>query len=157
MRTMRSLLDLWTPPGAPDPSALRLLVVDDEAPVLSYVNRILTRTGYAPALASNGADALAVAATMGGIDLLVTDLAMPKMSGIELAKKLRQSFPAMKVLYQTGFSDRLFAQQTQLRDGEAFLEKPYSVAGFEQAIALLVYGTIRVGTARPVPSTTPVA
>src|SRR5689334_2987775 len=111
MRAPRTLRKWWNTTCAPAPSSLRLLVVDDELPILNYVNRILTRAGYRPALASGGADAVGVAFAMGGVDLLVTDLAMPAMSGTELAATLRRTFPSMRVLYQTGYSDRLFVEQ----------------------------------------------
>ena len=61
---------------------------------------------------------------------------MPEMTGAELALRLRQDDPDLKVLYLTGYSDRLFAEKIRLCDEEAFLEKPCSVAGLLQAVSL---------------------
>jgi CheY-like chemotaxis protein len=78
----------------------------------------------------------------GQIDLLVTDYAMPDMQGGELADKLRDRFPALKVLYQTGFSDMLFENRVELEDGAAFLEKPFTARGLREAARLMLFGSI---------------
>jgi len=144
MSPFRTLLHALAPGRPPAPHALRLLVVDDEQAILAYVNRILSRAGYRPALASSGAEALRLAASMDRLDLLITDVMMPAMNGDELAEKLRESHPNMKVLFQTGYSDRLFAEQTILADGESFIEKPYTIQAFQEAISLLAFGVTRV-------------
>ena len=74
------------------------------------------------------------------LDLLVTDLMMPAMNGDRLARTLRQRHVGLKVLYVTGFSDRLFAEKVSLSEGDAFLEKPYPSTALEQALSLLAYG-----------------
>jgi two-component system cell cycle sensor histidine kinase/response regulator CckA len=128
-------------PGAPKPP-LRVLVVDDEEPVRKFVARVLTDTGYDIATASDGPDALRVAADLGRIDVLVTDVMMPDMTGDELARRLRQIEPSVKVLYLTGFSDRLFKEKVTLWEDEAYLDKPCSVKGLQEAVALLTFGTM---------------
>jgi two-component system cell cycle sensor histidine kinase/response regulator CckA len=129
---------------------LGILVVDDEASILAYAEIALARAGYRPVLAPSGADAVRLSETMPRLDLLVTDVIMPSMNGDELARRLRQRDPDLKVLYQTGFSDRLFAQKVVLWDGEAFIDKPYSTGALGQAISLLLFGRVD----RPAPSTT---
>src|SRR5262249_5484334 len=79
----------------------KVLVVDDEEPVRRFVERVLQQGNYQIMLASNGADAVKVAAENGPFDILVTDLMMPKMTGDELARRLRQNDPKLKVLYLT--------------------------------------------------------
>src|SRR4051812_37310127 len=101
--------DQTNKPGEARP--LRVLVVDDEEPVRLFVQRVLSDAGHQTALAVDGDDALAVAGQQGPFDLLVTDLHMPNLRGDELARRLRQSDPRMKVLYLTGFSDQLFEQK----------------------------------------------
>jgi len=125
-----------------DPSDLRILVVDDEPVIVRFADRILRSAGYRPALATSGSQALAAADAMGHVDVLVTDLMMPEMTGDELARRVRAAQPDLKVLYLTGFSDRLFESKTTLWDGEAFLEKPCSIAWLEQAVSLLAYGHV---------------
>lgn len=136
MRTDRTFV------ADPDPASIRVLVVDDESSVRSFVDRVLTEAGYKTTLACDGADALAVLDKQGAFDLLLTDLMMPKMNGDELARLARQSHPQMKVLYLTGFSDSLFNSKTTLWTDEAFLDKPCSITGLMEAVSLLVFGHV---------------
>jgi len=127
--------------AAPD-RKLRVLVVDDEEPVRSFVERVLREAGYETATASDGPEALETTLAQKRFDILVTDLMMPKMMGDELARRLRHEEPAIKVLYLTGFSDRLFKDKTTLWEDEAFLDKPCTVKGLLQAVALLNSGRL---------------
>ena len=143
---LKSFLAVLTEPDScvanTDPSDLRILVVDDEPVIVRYADRILRSAGYRPALALSGSQAIAAAGAMGRVDVLVTDLMMPEMTGDELARRVRATQPHLKVLYLTGFSDHLFETKPTLWDGEAFLEKPCSIAGLEQAVSLLAYGHV---------------
>ena len=67
---------------------------------------------------------------------------MPAMTGDELARLLRQSQPELKVLYLTGYSDRLFKEKTTLWADEAFLDKPCTVKGLREAVSLLLFGSL---------------
>jgi CheY-like chemotaxis protein len=120
----------------------RILVVDDEEPVRRFVERVLSEAGYETSVAADGAEALQLAAKLTAIDLLVTDVMMPNMLGDELARRLRQNEPDLKVLYITGYTDRLFKEKITLWEAEAFLEKPCSVAGLLEAVSLLLYGRV---------------
>ena len=64
------------------------------------------------------------------------------MTGNELARRIRASAPSVKVLYITGFSDRLFKEKVTLWADEAFLDKPCSVKGLLQAVSLLLFGRL---------------
>ncbi len=119
---------------------LSVLVVDDEELVRKFVERVLREAGYQTATASDGPEALEVAAKLESFDILVTDVMMPQMTGDELARRVRVSTPSVKVLYLTGFSDRLFSEKVTLWADEAFLEKPCSVKGLLQAVSLLLLG-----------------
>jgi two-component system cell cycle sensor histidine kinase/response regulator CckA len=116
------------------------LVVDDEELVRKFVERVLREAGYETATASDGPEALDVAAKLETFDILVTDVMMPQMTGDELARRIRVATPGIKVLYLTGFSDRLFKEKVTLWADEAFLEKPCSVKGLLQAVSLLLFG-----------------
>ena len=122
---------------------IRVLIVDDEEPVRNFVDRVLRDSGYETALAADGAQALEAFGDGGRFDLVVTDVMMPNMNGDELARRLRQSDPALKVLYLTGFADQLFKDKLTLWEGEAFLDKPCSVKGLQQAVSLLASGTLK--------------
>jgi two-component system cell cycle sensor histidine kinase/response regulator CckA len=119
---------------------IRVLVVDDEEPIRRFVERVLTDAGYEMIVAADGAEAIKTVEKQGGLDLLVTDLMMPEMTGDELARRLRQTDRDLKVLYLTGFADQLFKEKVTLWHGEAFLEKPCSVKGLREAVALLFFG-----------------
>src|SRR5262245_33998399 len=116
------------------------LVVDDEEPVRRFVDRVLTEAQYRTTQAADGAEAIKVAAEHGPFDILVTDLMMPEMTGDELARRLRQNEPGLKVLYLTGFSDHLFKEKVTLWEDEAYLDKPCSVKGLLEAGSLLLTG-----------------
>jgi CheY-like chemotaxis protein len=119
------------------PSPRTVLIVDDEEPICRFVNRVLQSAGYTTVLAANGPEAIRVAVDTPSIDLLVTDMMMPDMNGSEVARRLRQDHPGLKVLYFTGFCDRLFDEKVTMWDDEAFLEKPCSVKGLLEAVSLL--------------------
>ncbi len=120
------------------------LIVDDEDPVRRFVERVLREAGYTTAAAAGGTEALKIAAALGRFDILVTDMMMPEMTGDELARRLRLQEPQLKVLYLTGFSERLFKEKTTLWQDEAFLEKPCSVRGLLEAVSLLLTGRFDV-------------
>ena len=118
-----------------------ILVVDDEESVRRFVERVLQDAGYETATAPGGPEAIEAAARLGSFELLVTDVMMPQMTGDELARRLRQTEQrGLKVLYLTGFSDRLFKEKVTLWEDEAFLDKPCGVKGLLQAVSLLLFG-----------------
>jgi two-component system cell cycle sensor histidine kinase/response regulator CckA len=117
-----------------------VLVVDDEEAVLRFVDRVLRDAGYKTAVANSGPEAIEVAKKVGPLGALVTDVMMPGMTGDELARMLRQTEPALKVLYLTGYSDRLFKEKSTLWADEAFLDKPCTVKGLREAVSLLITG-----------------
>jgi two-component system cell cycle sensor histidine kinase/response regulator CckA len=133
---------------APAPRSLRVLIVDDEEPVRKFVDRVLRDAGYLTLLAGDGPEALEVARKSEQLDLLVTDVMMPQMTGDELARRLRQTERSLKVLYLTGYADQLFKEKVTLWQDEAFLDKPCSVKGLQQAVSLLFFGRLEGAEAR---------
>ena len=121
----------------------RILIVDDEAPIVEFVERTLRGAGYQTSAASNGESALAVARASGPFDLLITDVMMPGMPGDELARLLRRNDPDLKVLYLTGFSDHLFKERAHLWENEAFVEKPVTMSALREAVSLALFGHTR--------------
>jgi CheY-like chemotaxis protein len=108
------------------------------------VKRCLTDLPFDLTAASSGEEALALTRDPQGLDLLITDEVMPGIEGHELARRLRSSNPNLKVLYLTGFSDRLFEAKDRLWDLEAFLDKPFSPESLRQAVALLLFGRLNL-------------
>ena len=124
------------------PTPQSVLIVDDEEAVLRFVERVLQDAGYKTTVAPDGPEALEAAAKLGPFDMLVTDLMMPRMGDDELARRMRLAEPQLKVLYLTGYSDRLFREKNTLWEDEAFLDKPCTVTGLLQAVSLLLLGRV---------------
>jgi PAS domain S-box-containing protein len=104
-----------------------LLLVEDEDAVRALVRNVLKERGYRVMEASRGQDALDLAEQYWGqIDLLVTDVVMPQMNGRELARRLANVHPHIKVLYISGYTDNAAWYQDGLDSGAAFLQKPFS-------------------------------
>ena len=120
-----------------------ILVVDDEAPLRIAVRKILEPCGYQVLEAEDGARAVAMLRDDIPVDLLLADLEMPELKGDELAIQLRATRPELKVLYVSGYIERLFARRPVLWEDEAFLEKPFSAEGLVQAVSLLLFGTLK--------------
>jgi CheY-like chemotaxis protein len=106
-----------------------LLLVEDHPEVLRLTRAMLRQRGYRLLEAATGAEALAVAAAHAGpIDALVTDVVMPGMNGRELAARLLQLRPDVKVLYTSGYAGGAIGSQGVLEPGIAYLAKPFTAA-----------------------------
>jgi two-component system cell cycle sensor histidine kinase/response regulator CckA len=104
-----------------------VLLVEDEPEVRSLVQRILKTQGYTVVTAANPDEALAVAREFkGAIQLMVTDVVMPGMSGLQLAERLTPTRPDMKVLFVSGYTNDAIGHQGVLDPGTAFLQKPFT-------------------------------
>ena len=114
-----------------------VLVVEDQDAVRAVTVRILRRNGYAVLEAAAGPDAIAIAAAR-HIDLLLTDVVMPKMGGRELAEHLHVDHPGLPVLYMSGYAQSMLGPSGTLDDGVALVQKPFNevtlLEGVHQAI-----------------------
>jgi PAS domain S-box-containing protein len=105
-----------------------LLLVEDEAAVRSSARRLLERQGYTVLEARHGGDALRIVEETGRqIDLVVTDLVMPEMGGKELAERLRAHRPGLKVLFMSGYTEKVIATGGVMPPNTGFVEKPFTV------------------------------
>ena len=124
-----SELDVAGPEFAP--AALRgsetILLVEDQDQVRFVANAILKRSGYRVLAAMNAAEALLLCDMHSeSIALLLTDVVMPQMSGVELAKRLSHARPELKVLYMSGYTDDSVVRHGILESEMAFLQKPFT-------------------------------
>jgi two-component system, cell cycle sensor histidine kinase and response regulator CckA len=117
--------------GAPRPAGTQretILVVDDEAGIRSLIAKILRREHYSVLEAGTATEAIAIAATHGGaIQLLVTDVMLPDRNGRQLAEKLVQALPKLKVMYISGFTDDESVRAGAFPPGARFLQKPFTL------------------------------
>jgi CheY-like chemotaxis protein len=117
----------------------RILVVDDEEAVRRFVNRALTEFGYHITLCDSGSAALDRASYEQPFELLLTDVMMPQMRGDELAAEMRKRQPWLKVIYLTGFPERLHETHPKLAEYEAVIEKPVTLAQLHDAVSLSLF------------------
>jgi CheY-like chemotaxis protein len=123
------------PPAAVPRGTETVLLVEDEPALRAVARRTLERQGYIVLEAPNGEAGLAVAAAhTGPLDLLVTDVVMPGISGRELATRLVASRPTVRVLYTSGYTDDAIVQHGVLEDGIQFLQKPFTPSGLARKV-----------------------
>ncbi len=104
-----------------------VLVVEDQAEVREYAAAALAEYGYRVILADSAGEALLLCeGGKAGIDLVLTDVVMPNMSGKELADWLRRLCPEIKVLFMSGYTDDVIAQHGVLEERFQFIQKPFS-------------------------------
>jgi len=118
--------------------AATILIVDDDAGIRALLVKILVAAGHVVREYKDGAEALAAAQAMEGrFDLLVTDIKMPGMSGLQLARSVTESYPAVRVLCISGYFDAEDVPDQPL--GFAFLSKPFGpldlIHSVEKALA----------------------
>jgi len=115
-----------------------ILLVEDEEPIRVILAKALAKAGYRTLEASDGVEALALVTARGEgeeeIRLLLTDVAMPRMGGAELAARLRERDPGMKVLFMSGNAD-LQGAAAPLEAGAPLLQKPFNTRSLVEAIA----------------------
>jgi PAS domain S-box-containing protein len=106
-----------------------ILLVEDELAVRSLAGRLLRDLGYTVLEAINGVDALQLFQTLPNplIDLLLTDVVMPHMGGMQLALHITELSPAVKVLYMSGYTEQGIVHHGRLYDGANLLQKPFSL------------------------------
>jgi signal transduction histidine kinase len=133
---VRVLLPLCPTAATPDPAATRpramrgtetVLVVEDDALVRRHAVRALEGAGYTVLQAADGEEALrGVLAGELRVDLLVSDVTMPRLGGVELAARARDHRPDLRVLYISGHEGERAELDRALRDGTALLAKPFT-------------------------------
>ncbi len=122
--------------------AASILIIEDDELLRPVIARMLRRNGYAVAEAASGTDAeeQALAHAL-AVDLLLVDVGLPGLSGPEVVGRLQQRWPAVKVLFMSGFGRAVLAEHG-LVPGPLLLEKPFSPAALLERIeAMLAPGT----------------
>ena len=118
-----------------------VLVVEDEEIVRELVCQVLKEHGYDVLCAANGAEALQMSGEhRGRIALLITDVVMPQLGGLELSRRLTALRPDLKVLYVSGYSEDDMSEQGVLSPDVEFLEKPFTPLAITQKVREILTG-----------------
>ncbi|CAN5295138.1 hypothetical protein BH09MYX1_BH09MYX1_05610 [soil metagenome] len=118
----------------------RVLIAEDQAQVRRLAVRVLRAKGFEVLEAATGEEALMTLAAEGPVDLLLTDLVMPGMSGRELAERAVALHPSMKLLYTTGYTEDAVVRVGVKRREVAFLQKPFTVESLVIAVRRALEG-----------------
>jgi two-component system cell cycle sensor histidine kinase/response regulator CckA len=117
-------------PASPPPvaRASTIMLAEDEQGVRAFLEMALTRAGHRVIAATSGTNALELGENSEvPIDLLITDVVMPGMSGPEVADRLRQTHPEMRALFLSGYSSHAALPERVITDPGMFLQKPFTV------------------------------
>lgn len=108
----------------------RILLVDDESSIVKVLDEMLTRLGYEVVTASGGTEALQKLSS-GGIDLVVTDLVMPNINGLQLIEEIQKTYPRVKIIAMSGGSIQSgpaeYLQTASKLGAVACLAKPFTI------------------------------
>ena len=112
-----------------------ILVAEDEGAVASLIERILQKQGYTVFTARNGKEALSLAQRFPGrIDMLLTDVIMPEVSGRELAELMRMERPDIRVLFISGYTGQAISSDGDFLADSGFLQKPFTSSELAQVV-----------------------
>jgi two-component system cell cycle sensor histidine kinase/response regulator CckA len=104
----------------------KVLLVEDDEQVRAFTRMLLTTNGYAVLEASNGLEGLEIAQqNSSDIDLLLSDMLLPELSGYDLAEKVLELKPQIKILFMTGYVEGEIVQRCISELGASFLDKPF--------------------------------
>jgi len=112
-----------------------VLLAEDEEGVRGLVHTLLEELGYTVHEASNGAEALELYGKLNGkVDLLITDLIMPKLGGMDLIAQLKAKRPDLRVIYMSGYADQAVDNPALQSSGQIFLSKPFRADTLARAV-----------------------
>ncbi len=127
--------------STPVPSTETILLVEDEPQVRSLTRTMLARLGYRVLEAESGDEALRIASGHEGpLDLLLTDVVMPRMGGTDLARHVQSTRPGVRVLYMSGYTDNGVIDQGMLTADTPFIQKPFTSAALSRKVREVLRG-----------------
>ncbi len=113
----------------------KILLVEDEESVRRVVKKLLSDCGYQVSATNNGKEALEFCRENSEqFDMLITDIVMPQLGGIELANELIPQYPEMKVMYMSGYTDKTIVKHGVLGADAAYIQKPFSINDFSRRV-----------------------
>lgn len=121
------------------PARGTILLVEDEEGVRAVLSELLGGLGYTVLPAGNGVEAVGIASShAGGIDLVVTDMVMPEMSGQELGRTLAQKWPDLRILYMSAFASNIYSPSALANALADFISKPFDLEVFLTKVRALM-------------------
>lgn len=117
----------------------RVLLVDDEETVRRVTGRLLEKLGYVVRTAEDGEDALQILEEGQRFDLVLTDVVMPRLTGIEMVERIRTFLPEQKVLFTSGYTTRQYGHAPG-EPPKPFMPKPFSMADLAQNVRSILDG-----------------
>ncbi|MGH8016036.1 MAG: response regulator [Candidatus Zixiibacteriota bacterium] len=105
-------------------NTITILVVDDEAMIRNLLENILTKEGYKILLAKDGQEALDIV-TAKKVDIVISDMKMPRMNGLDLLKSLKRERPEIGVVIMTGYGDKYSVKDALLLGADEYISKPF--------------------------------
>ena len=123
---------------AATPIQRRILVVEDDPDVRDYASWVLEDCGYAVLTAPDGATALSMLREGMRIDVLFTDIVMPGLDGIEVARRALEQVPGLKVLFMTGYAEKAAEKQHFLDAATDMISKPFTIDALANKIREMI-------------------
>ena len=115
----------------------KLLIVEDDESVRTLAARALERAGHQIDVAADGAQGLAsIRAAAGGYDLVVSDIRMPEMDGIEMAKAAAASYPGMRIMLMTGYAEQRERAEDLLGIIRGVVQKPFTLTELRERVSV---------------------
>ncbi|MBJ6725937.1 PAS domain S-box protein [Geomesophilobacter sediminis] len=111
-----------------------ILFVEDEEAIKNLGTAMLTNLGYHVVAAGSPQEALEIAAQIGEVDLLITDIIMPGMNGRDLAERLAAQQPGLKCLFISGYTAEIMAERGRIETGQHFLHKPFQMQALAEKV-----------------------
>ena len=112
----------------------RILIVDDDAEVLSFMTDALDDQGYDVRSLQNSVHASAVLGEE-SFDLIITDIVMPRVHGLEILENARRRSPSARVIFVTGHPQQAIVQEGLQKGAVGVLEKPFTMAEFQSVVS----------------------
>jgi CheY-like chemotaxis protein len=117
------------PPPRKEGKAATVLVAEDEPSIRLIAERILARAGFDALVAASGPEALEIARNHeGSVDVLLTDVVMPQMSGVQLAGLLKEEHPGLETIFMSGYPDQMLSARGVLEEAHNYLRKPFTAS-----------------------------
>ena len=113
-----------------------ILVVEDEEMVRGLICEVLRREGYRVVACGDAEEGIEASKRHGpGIDLLLTDVVMPGMNGPEMATRIQETFPQLRVVFMSGYSEQALVRQGRVDASFEYLQKPFTLKALTQKMA----------------------